>query len=99
MISAIIHGIFNTIILLFNTIVSPIVNTLLAIFPDIGVYFTHIDTFLDYILSYSSLCRNLLFIPTTAIVLLLDYFTIKYTIYLTAIAFKFGITIYNKLKP
>ncbi|MCI8352643.1 MAG: hypothetical protein HFJ58_03405 [Clostridia bacterium] len=99
MISAIIQGIFNFIIIFFDTLLSPVVNALLALFPDLLVYFTHINTFLDYMLEYVALCRNLLFIPHTAIILLLDYFTIKYTIYLTALAVKFGITIYNKLKP
>ena len=99
MINAIVNGIFNTIILLFNTIMTPIVNTILALFPDVATYFSFIDSFLDIGLTYVSIIMDLLLIPRGPVSLFFDYLLIKYTIHLTALAVKCVITIYNKLKP
>lgn len=99
MINAIVNGIFNTVILLFNTIMTPIINTILAVFPDVAIYFSYINSFLDMILTYVVLIMNLLLIPRAPIVLFFDYLLIKYMVHLTALAIKCVITIYNKLKP
>lgn len=99
MINAIVNGIFNTVILLFNSIMTPVVNTILALFPQVADYFIYINNFLDLVLDYVVVIMNLLFIPRAPIVLFFDYLMIKYTIHLTALAIKCVITIYNKLKP
>lgn len=99
MINAIVNGFFNTVILLFNMIMTPVLNSILSLFPDVAIYFGYINSFLDMVLTYVVVIMNLLLIPRGPIVLFFDYLLIKYMIHLTAIAFKCVITIYNKLKP
>lgn len=98
MINAIVNGIFKLIINLFNTITSPIIGAVAVLFPALGSFFTHINTFLSYALAYVSLALDLLFIPRGAIVLLFDYFITCYSIYLLVISIRFVINIYNKFK-
>lgn len=98
MINALVNGIFKLIISLFNTITSPIISGITVLFPSVGLFFTYIDTFLTYALSYVGLLLDLCFIPRAAIVFLFDYFLTCYSIYLLAISIRFIITIYNKFK-
>ena len=96
--NAIINGIFKLIINLFNTITSPIILGVTALFPSLGTFFTYINTFLSYALQYVSLILDLCFIPRPAIVFLFDYFLTCYSIYLLVISIRFVINIYNKFK-
>lgn len=98
MINAIVNGIFKLIISLFNTITSPVITGITALFPALGSFFTYINTFLSYALSYVGLVLDLCFIPRSAVVFLFDYFLTCYSIYLLAISIRFVITIYNKFK-
>lgn len=98
MINALVNGIFKLIISLFNTITSPIITGITALFPALGSFFTYINTFLSYALSYVGLVLDLCFIPRSALVFLFDYFMTCYSIYLLAISIRFVITIYNKFK-
>lgn len=98
MINAIINGIFKLIINLFNTITSPIILGVTALFPSLGTFFTYINTFLSYALTYVGLVLDLCFIPRPAVVFLFDYFITCYSIYLLVISIRFVINIYNKFK-
>lgn len=98
MINVFINGIFKLIINLFNTITSPIILGVTSLFPALGTFFTFINTFLDYALTYVGLVLDLCFIPRSAIVFLFDYFLTCYSIYLLVITIRFVINIYNKFK-
>lgn len=98
MINAIVNGIFKLVISLFNTLLTPIISAITVLFPSIDTYFAYINTFLSYALTYVGTILDLFLIPRSAIVLLFDYFSIMYSIYLLSISIKFGITIYNKFK-
>lgn len=98
MINAIINGIFKLIINLFNAITSPIIGAVTLLFPTVGVFFTHINTFLSYALRYVGLFIDLLFIPRSALTLLFDYYLTCYSIYLLVVSIRFVINIYNKFK-
>lgn len=98
MINAIVNGIFKLIINLFNTITSPIIAGVVALFPSLGTFFTYINTFLSYALTYVGLALDLCFIPRPAIVFLFDYFITCYSIYLLVVSIRFIINIYNKFK-
>ena len=98
MINAIINGIFKLIINLFNTITSPIILGVTALFPALDTFFTYINAFLSYALQYVGLILDLCFIPRPAIVFLFDYFITCYSIYLLVISIRFVINIYNKFK-
>lgn len=98
MINAIINGIFKLIINLFNVITSPIISAVTLLFPDISVFFSYINSFLTYSLTYVGLVIDLCFIPRSALVFLFDYFAICYSIYLLVVGIRFVINIYNKFK-
>lgn len=98
MVNALVNGIFKLIISLFNTITAPIVSAVTVLFPDLSIFFTYINTFLSYALTYVGLVLDLLFIPRAAITFLFDYFLICYSVYLLVISIRFVITIYNKFK-
>lgn len=98
MVNAIVNGIFKLIISLFNTITSPVISGVTALFPSLDSFFTYINTFLTYALNYVGLILDLCFIPRTAITFLFDYFLTCYSIYLLVISIRFVITIYNKFK-
>lgn len=98
MINAIVNGIFKLIINLFNMVTSPIISAVVLLFPSLGTFFTYIDSFLSFALTYVGLALDLLFIPRGAIVFLFDYFVTCYSIYLLVISIRFTINIYNKFK-
>ena len=98
MINAIINGIFKLILLLANTLMSPIVSAATVLFPAVDTYFGYINIFLGYALTYVGTILDLFLVPRSALILLLDYFLICYSIYLIAITLKFAINIYNKFK-
>lgn len=98
MINAIINGIFKLIINLFNAITSPIISAVILLFPDIATFFSYINSFLNYALTYVGLVIDLCFIPRSALVFLFDYFAVCYSIYLLVVGIRFVINIYNKFK-
>lgn len=98
MINAIINGIFKLIINLFNVITSPIISAVTLLFPNIAVFFSYINSFLNYALTYVGLVIDLCFIPRPALVFLFDYFAVCYSIYLLVVGIRFVINIYNKFK-
>ena len=98
MIKSILTGIFKLIIKLFNTILSPIVGLVTALFPSVGALFNHISSFLSSALTYATTALDLLFVPRPALILLFDYFAVCYSIYLTVISVRFIINVYNKFK-
>lgn len=94
---------FTVITKLFSIILAPIVLTITALFPDLSTILTNVLNFFNnYVFLYLGflvkLLENLTFLPHTLIVFLFDYYMIKYTIYLTVLAVRFGINVYNKLK-
>ena len=98
MINAIIKGIFNLIMILFDGIFTPFISLITTLFPDLSSLFTYIITFLGYCFTYIRSILNLILIPDTLIILVFDYFAILYTIYVTVLGVRFAINTYNKLK-
>lgn len=98
MINAIINGIFKLILLLANTLMSPVISAVTTLFPAVDTYFGYINVFLEYALTYVGTILDLFLVPRSALVLLLDYFLICYSIYLVSVTLKFAINIYNKFK-
>lgn len=98
MIGAIINGIFSLVLKLANFIVSPLVSGILALFPSLGTYLGYITSFLSYSLTYIPFALDLSMIPRQAVVLLFDYYIIKYSVHLLKQAVSFTIKIYNYFK-
>ncbi len=104
MLSMLIKVVFTIITKLFSVILQPILSVILALFPDLSQIVNTILTFFNnYVFHYVSfllkMLENLVFLPHWLIVFLFDYFLIKYTIHITVQAVRFGIQVYNKLKP
>lgn len=104
MLSILIKAVFTIITKLFSIILQPILSIILLAFPDLSQLTNGILTFFnDYIFTYVSflvkMLENLTCLPHWLIVFLFDYFLIKYGLYLTIQAVRFGLNVYNKLKP
>ena len=104
MLSMLIKAVFTIITKLFSIILQPILSIILLAFPDLSQLTSSILTFFnDYIFTYVSflvkMLEHLTFLPHWLIVFLFDYFLIKYVLYLTIQAVRFGMNVYNKLKP
>ena len=99
MIESILKGFLFLVTTLFDMIFSPIISVITALFPNLALYFTYITNFITYALSYVVTLRELLLIPRAAMLFLFDYFLITFTIYITMLAVRFVVTIYNKFKP
>lgn len=84
---------------LFSIILTPIISAITALFPQTANLFQYINTFLDSAFTYANFARLMLYIPSGAMVLLFDYFLIKYSVYLIRIGVKFAVTVYDKFKP
>lgn len=98
MINALLSGIFKLITSLANVILSPVILGITSLFPSLTIYFTSINNFLSYSITYVGLVLDLFLVPRSALVLLFDYFSITYSIYLLALSIKFIINVYNKFK-
>lgn len=99
MLQIIIKAIFFIIAKIYDLVLSPFFSVIFALFPTVATYFSYITTFLNSAFTYFATCLDLLCIPRTALLLLFDYYAIKYSIYLIRISLKFSIKVYNMLKP
>lgn len=104
MLDMLVKAVFTIITKLFSLILQPILSVILGVFPDLSdIVSTILSFFNDYVFHYISflvnMLENLVFLPHWLIVFLFDYFLIKYTIYITVQGVRFGLQIYNKLKP
>lgn len=98
MIGAIIKGIFNLVLSLFDALLAPIIGAITALFPNLGDMFTHLSVFLTMCFTYVRSILKLLLIDDIMITTLFDYFLICYSIYLIVLGIRFGINVYNKFK-
>lgn len=99
MLQMLINFIFNIILTIVQAITTPFFSVLFALFPSVAVYFSYISDFLTTGLTYvTTILRWFLFSPSM-LILLFDYYVIKYTVHLTIQAVKFTINLYDKLKP
>ena len=98
MINTIIKGIFNLITSLFDALLSPIISLITTLFPNLNDMFSSISTFLNYCFTYVRSILSLLCISDTLIITFFDYIIICYSIYLTILAVRFALNVYNKLK-
>ena len=104
MLDMLVKFIFTIVTKLFSIIISPIVSVITALFPDFSTITTTIINFLnnqvfDYISFLVHMLENLVFLPHWLLVFLFNYYVIKVTIYVTIQGVRFGLAVYNKLKP
>lgn len=100
MVELILKGFLFLVQTLYNIILAPILSGLIALFPDTANFFTYVTNFIiNRAMTYVVVCRELILFPRTLMIIVLDYFIIKYTIHLILITVRFAINIYNKFKP
>lgn len=99
MLQVLIKGIFYILTKMFSLLLSPFFALIYALFPDVSVYFSYINDFLTTAFTYFSSAIHLSLVPQTALILLFDYYLIKFSIYLIRTTMKFSIKIYTLLKP
>lgn len=98
MINAIVNGIFKLVTMLANVIITPLISGVVVLFPAVGPILNHIMIFLSQMVMYIPLLIDLSLIPRAAIVMLFDYYLIKYSIHLLQQAVSFSVRIYNYFK-
>lgn len=89
----------QVILIIMNMVFSPVLNALFTIFPDLGEMFNHVTTFISQAVIYVSTILEWFLFSPAMFAMLFDYFIIKYSIHLLITGVKFGINMYNKLKP
>ena len=104
MLNMLIKAVFTIITKLFSLILQPVLNVILSLFPDLSEIIEIIlNFFTNYVFPYVAflvdILENLVFLPHWLLIFLFDYYILKYTMYLTMQGVRFGIKIYNKLKP
>lgn len=104
MLNLLVKAVFTIITKMFSLILQPVLSVILALFPDLTqIVTTILNFFNNYVFFYITflvrVLEHLTFLPHWLVVFLFDYYLIKYSIYLTVQAVRFGIQVYNKLKP
>lgn len=99
MLETLVTFVFYIITSVYSLLFAPFINIIFSLFPAITTYFDHCLNFLLMCLVYFKTCMNLILLPTGAFILLLDYFSIKYSIYLVKLSIKLGVKIYHIFKP
>lgn len=99
MINKILMGIMKLIIKLVSVIMLPIDNLISSALPDLQSGLNAIGGFLDTAFSSIGWCISLSGISSTAISLIVMYFTFKLTMPLAFYLIKLAIKWYDKLKP
>lgn len=99
MLNLLVKFVFKIITKIFDLIFSPLFAGINALFPSVSQYFGYISQFLTTALTYFATTARLALVPQGALLLLFDYFAIKYTIFITVQGIKFIMMVYDKLKP
>lgn len=99
MLNILFNFVFKLIMKVFDIITLPFFAVLYALFPNIQTFVTYTTSFINTALTYVSVFTSSLLIPSGWFAALFSYFSIKFTIFLSVRAFKFGLNIYNHFKP
>lgn len=99
MLELLIQFIFNIVNQLVSTLMSPLINLVTALFPDLTGLFSTIGTYFTTFGSYVISCSHLLLIPDSFWQLLFTYIEIKYSIYIGLVVVRGTMRLYNYFKP
>lgn len=99
MVEILANFLMGVIVNISNAILSPFISAILILFPTLTTYIAYILQFLQLAFTYvPSICR-LLLINNTMMATIFSFIVIKYSIYIILSSVRFGIRIYNYLKP
>lgn len=99
MLNILFNFVFKLIFKIFDLLTLPFFTLLYALFPTLSTYVGYTSTFIRQALTYVSVFTSSLLIPSGWFAALFSYFSIKFAIFLSVRAFKFGLNIYNHFKP
>lgn len=99
MFELLINFIFNVVSTIAQAFMTPVINIIFAMIPDLTVHAEHVFQWFNLAFQYlTCVYRWFLFTPAM-FVLLFDYFAIKFTIWVTACGLRFALKLWNTLKP
>lgn len=99
MVNILFNFVFKLIMKVFDLITLPFFLALYALFPSLSTFVNYTQSFITYALSYVGVFTSSLLCPSGWWSALFSYLSIKFTIFLIARGFKFGLNIYNHFKP
>lgn len=99
MINAILKGIMNLIIGLVSVLLKPIDLAISAALPDLSSALSAVGSFFQLALQNLGFALDLTGLSSTAISIIVLYYTFKLTLPITFAAIKLAIKWYDKLKP
>lgn len=99
MLDTLVKFVFFLITSVYSLLFSPFISLIFTLFPDFTNIISHITSFITTACTYLILCIDLLCIPRYCLVLLFNYYAIKYSIYLIQMTIKLGVKIYHTFKP
>lgn len=99
MLNKLIKFVFKIITRIFGVIFTPLFSAITVLFPDLTTLFGYLSSFIDTALTYFVTACRLALIPQQVLIILFDYFAIKFSIYVIIQGFKFTLFVYEKLKP
>ncbi|MBE6146984.1 MAG: hypothetical protein E7168_01470 [Firmicutes bacterium] len=99
MINAILTGIFKLVIVLVETLLTPIDLIINNALPSVADGISYVNSFIDYILSFIPWVCSWFNFPQLFIDLVIAYFTFKLTVPLAVHTIKLALAWYDKIKP
>ena len=99
MLDTLVKFVFYLITSVYSILFYPFISLIFHLFPDLTNITSTITSFVQTACTYLILCIDLLCIPRGCLVLLFNYYAIKYSIYIIQLTIKLGVKIYNTFKP
>ena len=99
MINKILTGIIKLIVSLVSVLLTPIDNVITSLLPDLSSALTSVGNFLNICTRSIGWVISLTGIPSTALSLIVLYFTFKLTAPLSFYLIKLALSWYNRIKP
>ena len=98
MISVFLVSLTKIVLSIVSLFVSPVVSGVTSLFPDLLVYYNYIIDFFGMAFTYlTTVLRWFLFTPNM-LMLLFDYFLVKWSIWVIGCTIRFGINMWHHLK-
>lgn len=99
MLDTLVTFVFYLITSVYSLLFAPFINIIFSLFPAVNTLFNNISAFILYAIKYLATSCYLICLPPSTLLLLFDYFLVKYSIYIIKLTIKLGVKIYHIFKP
>lgn len=99
LLSQLVTFIFNIVATMMNAFMTPFINMILSLFPDLSARYNDFLTFFNYAFTYLTCILRWFLISPTMMIVVFDYFAVKFSIFVVSNVVRCALNIYNKLKP